>query len=122
MKRAAYIFILLYCFGFKLISAKTEPVFALTQLSDLKKHESISKEKSPTSIINANEYHSLNKILLEKKIRQRGLVTVFYIFIEHNPLLIGYLNKKLIFTSQTFYLFRLFIGNEKRGPPMVLGF
>lgn len=120
MKRVAYIFILLFCFGFKLISANTEPFFALKQLPVLGKYENNSKEKSPVSLINTKDYPSSNKILTEKKIRARGLVSVFYLFIDDSYLPVGSFGKKLTLSSQTVYFFRLFLGNEKRGPPVVL--
>jgi hypothetical protein len=120
VKRVAYIFILLFCFWFKLFSAQTVNVFALKQLSDLNKYESSSKEIFQISIINTKDYPFSNKILSEKKIRQRGLASVFYLFTNKCPLLVGFSNKKLIHSSQLFYSLRLFSGNEKRGPPAVL--
>jgi hypothetical protein len=120
VKRAAYIFILLFCFGLKLFSAKTEYAFALKQLSDLSKYENHSKEKSPTSLINKKDYPSSNKILSEKKTCLRGLASVCYLFTNNSPLLVYLSSKKLIHSSQIFYSLRLFFGNEKRGPPAVL--
>lgn len=119
MKRAAYIFILLFCFGVKAISAKTGSVFALKQLSGLSKYENHSQENYPTSVFNSKNFPSTNKILKEKKDRQRGLVTVFYLFIDDCSILINCFNKKLFFESQKFYILRLFLGNEKRGPPTI---
>ena len=120
MKRTSYIFILLICFGVKAISANIEPFFALKQLSGINKKESHSKEKSPVSIINTKEYPSSNKFLSEKRNNLRGLTNVCNLFTYKCPLLVILSCKKLIHSSQIFYSLRLFLGNEKRGPPTVL--
>lgn len=122
MKRAAYIFILLFCFGFKLFSAKTEHVFALKQLSYHSKYENTSKEKSPIFIKKTKDYPSSYKIISEKKIRQRGLETVYYLFINKCPLIVELFEKKWILSSQNYYFLFLFSGNEKRGPPIAIAF
>jgi hypothetical protein len=115
-----YIFILLSCFGFINTNAKTANLFAIQQLPNLSIYENTSNEKPVISVINNKNLPSKNKILKEKKIRHRGLVTVFYLFNNNSPKLFDFYNKELIFSSQTYNFLRLFLGNEKRGPPAIL--
>jgi hypothetical protein len=117
-----YILILLLFFGLKHLHAKTEHSFDISQLFELNTHNNNSKEKSLTSIINTKNLPSSNKILSEKKIRQRGLVSVCFLFTNKSPLFVNLYRKNLIPSVQTFYILRLFFGNEKRGPPSVLVF
>ena len=120
MKKFTYIFIILLCFCFKHINAKTEFILVNQNIFGLTKYENTSKEKFPTSLLKTKNYPISNKILKEKKIRHRGLVTVFYLFANNCPKLFNFYNKELIFSSQTYNFLRLFLGNEKRGPPVVL--
>ncbi|NCO55884.1 MAG: hypothetical protein COS14_05400 [Bacteroidetes bacterium CG02_land_8_20_14_3_00_31_25] len=113
MKKFVYILILLSFFGFKNINAKTEPIFGVT------KYDNSSKEKKTDSLLDTKNYPTSNKILKEKKIRHRGLTTVFYLFSDNCPKLFDFYNKELIFSSQTYNLLRLFSVNEKRGPPSI---
>ena len=113
MKKFVYILILLSFFGFKNLNAKTEPIFGVT------KYDNPSKEKKTDSLLDTKNYPTSNKILKEKKIRHRGLTTVFYLFSDNCPKLFDFYNKELIFSSQTYNLLRLFSVNEKRGPPSI---
>lgn len=117
MKKFTYIFVILLCFCFKHINAKTEPILVNQSLFGLVKYENISKEKSVTSFLKVKNFPTSNKILKEKKNCSKGLETIFYLFIDNCPLFVDLFNKKLIFSSQTFKFKHLFFRNEKRGPP-----
>jgi len=119
VKKFVYILILLSFFGFKNLNAKTEPIFANQYLFEVTKYDNSSKEKKTDSLLDTKNYPTSNKILKEKKIRHRGLTTVFYLFSDNCPKLFDFYNKELIFSSQTYNLLRLFSVNEKRGPPSI---
>ncbi len=120
MKKIAYIFILLFCLGFKHINAKAEHSYATQQLSVLNKYENTLKEKFSTSYFNTKDSKVSKKpSQTKKKKRPRGIKTPLYSFPTECVCLIFPNENELIFPCHKFYFFRLFFSNEKRGPPAI---
>lgn len=120
MIKIGYILILFICFGFNILNAKTAELYNNQLPSELSLIQNTSKEIPAVSLFNKNDLPTTNKILKEKIIYHRGLVTVFYLLNSNSKFLINYTAKKYITSSQTFKFIRLFTINEKRGPPSIL--
>lgn len=114
------VYILFLCFVFNNINAKSDHLFELPQLPNLSICKNSSKEEALASVFNKKDLPTKNKILKEKKIRHRGIVTVFYLSNNNCPKLFDFYNKELFYSYQTIIFLRLFLDNKKRGPPAIL--
>lgn len=117
MRKFTYIFFILFCFGFSKINAKAEHSFVIGQHFELTKFENNLTGKHPEYLINTKDFPTSNKFQFVKTIRQRGIVALSCLVNDNTFVHVHFIEKKIIYSSQSFCLLHIFFSNEKRGPP-----
>jgi hypothetical protein len=111
-----FIFILLSYYGIKNIQAEAAPVFSVEQNVSL--NEFLSGHAGNLFTIDTGhpDDHPYSK---KEKKRKKGIKPALICFADEHHWEIPGFDIELIYSSETFYLFCLYSGDDERGPPVV---
>ncbi|MES2286741.1 MAG: hypothetical protein V4547_13715 [Bacteroidota bacterium] len=121
MKKFAYIFILLSCFGFSPIHAESVQIFKAQYTSELNRSEKGSIQKTPALSLNIvdSKESDHNPFSKKRKRAKKGLSPIFFCLADQVQLKIIFFEIELVYAPQVFHFSQLHHAYGERGPPTI---